>query len=217
MRFYVISSDGRKFGPADIATLNQWIVEGRINPDSELESAETGMRQAARDVSGLVFSSQAPAPGGAGPQPATADPLRQPTQADPLQKPTQQSPYTNPPQPASPYPRVGLGQFAPGAVPPQCQGGFNFGAFFFTWIWGLNHHAYWTLWGIPISFIPCGGLIFSIYCGMKGNETAWNSGRFSTPEECLACQNTWMYWGIGVIAFTVIAFLLVIVLSFSFG
>lgn len=202
MKFYVIANDGGKFGPADIATLNQWIQEDRIYPDTQVESAETGMRQTARDVPGLVFAAPAPAPGGAAPY----------QQADPLRQPTQQSPFTNPPQPGSPYPRVGPGQFAPGGVPPQCQGGFNFGAFCFTWIWGLNHQAYWTLWGLLAALIPCGGLIFKIYCGMKGNEAAWNSGRFSTPEECLACQKIWMYWGIGIIAFTVVGYSLLIVL-----
>jgi len=62
MNYWVVAADGNKYGPADLATLNQWASENRLQPDSQLEVVETGMRVEARSVTGLVFPSTAPAP-----------------------------------------------------------------------------------------------------------------------------------------------------------
>lgn len=94
MQYYVISTDGQKYGPADIATLNQWASEGRLTPHSELEDATSGMRLGAASVPGLVF----PGAGPAQPQ----QPYQQPQQ--PYQQPQQpQQPYQQPQQPQQPY------------------------------------------------------------------------------------------------------------------
>ena len=37
MRYFVIGANGELYGPADIATLNQWIAEGRLTPTSMLQ------------------------------------------------------------------------------------------------------------------------------------------------------------------------------------
>jgi hypothetical protein len=122
MKFYVVMSDGRKFGPADIATLNQWIVEGRVNRDTMLENADNEQQARARDVMGLKFVAQAPDLGGTDPALRAQDPLRPAGQ--PVQIPGQPTPYVagapedtsstpsapsnpygNPPQPGTPYPR----------------------------------------------------------------------------------------------------------------
>jgi hypothetical protein len=217
MKFYVIWSDGRKFGPADIATLNQWAQERRINRDTEVENAETGQRGRARDIQGLAFPTATPDLGGedpalkAGEQPlrsASSGPVipgqPQPYIAGRPQDPGQ-SPYQTAPT-ASPYPRPGYNVQTYDTVPAELTGGFNVGAFFFTWIWGLNHKAYWMLWAIPVSFIPCGGLVFSIICGLKGNEAAWKSGRFASVQDCLNCQRIWMWWGIGMLIAVVVIY-----------
>lgn len=63
MPYFVIGDDGQKYGPADIATLNQWIAENRLLPTQMLEDAESGVRMAASAVQGLVFPPTGPAPG----------------------------------------------------------------------------------------------------------------------------------------------------------
>ena len=127
MKFYVVMSDGRKFGPADIATLNQWIVEGRVNRDTMLENADNEQQARARDVMGLKFVAQGPDLGGTDQALKAQDPLRPAGQ--PVQIPGQPTPYVagapehssstpsapsqsapmnpygNPPQPSTPYPR----------------------------------------------------------------------------------------------------------------
>lgn len=55
MRYYVLSDDGQKYGPADVATLNGWIAENRLLPHQMLEEEASGARFAARAVPGLNF------------------------------------------------------------------------------------------------------------------------------------------------------------------
>lgn len=56
MNYYVKTSDGRMFGPADISTLNKWILEDRINTETILATSSTGAEIKAYSVQGLVFS-----------------------------------------------------------------------------------------------------------------------------------------------------------------
>lgn len=42
MGYYVIARDGNRYGPADIAMLQQWVREGRIAADTTLENEATG-------------------------------------------------------------------------------------------------------------------------------------------------------------------------------
>lgn len=82
MRYYVVTDDGQKYGPADVQTLNSWIAESRLLPHQMLEEEASGARFAARSVPGLNFPvpvtpTQAPGPGagpGAGPGPGQPGP-----------------------------------------------------------------------------------------------------------------------------------------------
>ncbi len=60
--FFVIDTNtGAKYGPADIATLNQWITENRLQPTTMLQDATSGQQLMASQVPGLLFPmSQAP-------------------------------------------------------------------------------------------------------------------------------------------------------------
>ena len=55
MRFFVLGDQGQKYGPADILTLNQWIIEGRIVPHTMLMEEVSGGQIAAASVAGLEF------------------------------------------------------------------------------------------------------------------------------------------------------------------
>jgi hypothetical protein len=65
VRYYVIANDGQKYGPADVQTLNQWVVEGRLLPNQMLENEASGERVPASAVPGLNFAQSQPtaAPG----------------------------------------------------------------------------------------------------------------------------------------------------------
>jgi hypothetical protein len=154
--------------------------------------------------------------GGEGPQEEFRQPQAQSPHAQPqISYGQPRSDWGAPPGPASPspYPR-GHGQYAPGVVPPELQGGWNWGAFFFSWIWGLNHKAYITLLVLALgllAIIPYAGVFFSfvqlgliIWFGTQGNKWAWMSGRFSSVEHCRQVQRIWAYWALGVFLFTVL-------------
>jgi len=55
MPYFVIGLDGEKFGPVDVLTLNHWVQDGRVAPDSMLEDVSTGQHVLASSISELVF------------------------------------------------------------------------------------------------------------------------------------------------------------------
>ena len=55
LRYLVHAVDGQTYGPADLATINQWIVEGRVAPTTLLQPEGSSMRIAASTVDGLVW------------------------------------------------------------------------------------------------------------------------------------------------------------------
>lgn len=89
MGYYVLGDQGQKYGPADVATLNLWISEGRVLPSTLLEDETSGLRSSATAVRGLQF-------------PATPNPVLG-AQAPQYQQPQQpQQPYQQPQQPYQP-------------------------------------------------------------------------------------------------------------------
>ena len=97
MNYFVIdSASGQKYGPADIETLNRWIAEGRVTPQTTLEDATSGAQIGASAVAGLNFGNIAPPPT---------------TPSAPPAEPTGASSYSPPSgsfqTPPSPYPRGG--------------------------------------------------------------------------------------------------------------
>jgi hypothetical protein len=65
---------------------------------------------------------------------------------------------------------------------------WNWGAFFFSWIWAFWHRA-WLL-GV-LGLIPFVSLIVQIYLGVKGNEIAWRNKSWAGEEDFQASQRRW--------------------------
>lgn len=83
--------------------------------------------------------------------------------------------------------------------------GWNWGAFFFSWLWGAFNGVYWPLVLIAVNFIPyVGGLISlggSILLGIKGSEWAWKAKNWSSVAEFKRVQRKWaiaILWVLGV-------------------
>lgn len=55
MRHFVHGPDGVKYGPADLATLEQWRNEGRLTPETLLEPEVGGTAFPAKNLPGLSF------------------------------------------------------------------------------------------------------------------------------------------------------------------
>ncbi len=99
--------------------------------------------------------------------------------------PTPPSPPTQPPPPA---PAVQNTSGTGGPVPEEIKG-WNWGAFWLSWIWGIAHNVWIALLAL------CLGLIWSIVLGIKGNEWAWQHRRFDSVEQFKQTQAVWAKWG----------------------
>ena len=82
MNHYVVASDGQKYGPANVATLNEWIGHGRLFPTNTLEEEGTGRRFPAGELAGLNF---AVAPTASAPYPRAGTTAYAPYQPAPAQ------------------------------------------------------------------------------------------------------------------------------------
>jgi len=65
--------------------------------------------------------------------------------------------------------------------------GWNWGAFFLTWIWGIGNKSYISLWAL----IPFLNFIWMLVCGVKGNEWAWKNKQWSSIDEFHRVQRLW--------------------------
>lgn len=64
---------------------------------------------------------------------------------------------------------------------------WNWGAFFFTWMWGIFNRSYWTL----LAIIPGFGLIWTFVCGLNGNEWTWKNKKWESAEQFHSVQKKW--------------------------
>ncbi len=88
---------------------------------------------------------------------------------------------------------------------PQEIQRWNWSAFILGPIWGIVHGLWWTILGFlpllplpptlrSIGFIVLFGVM--VILGLKGNEMAWRSKQWESPEKFLAVQQRWATWSI---------------------
>ncbi len=95
------------------------------------------------------------------------------------------------------------GQGAAFPVPAEIRG-WNWGAFFLSWIWSVGNNVWWGL----LALVPYAGLIMSIVLGIKGSEWAWQNKRWDNVQHFKKTQSTWAKWGaILFIVFVAIGFI----------
>ena len=87
-----------------------------------------------------------------------------------------------------------------GELPKELQR-FNWGAFLFTWIWGIGNNSYIAFLIFPIglfAIIPFVGWIFpfafSIWLGSNGNELAWKNKQWRDAKHFNEVQELWVVW-----------------------
>ena len=161
MRYYVIAPDGQRYGPADVSVLNQWVMEGRLAADSEVEREGDGERMTLSRVEGVAFASPAPMAAPAVPQVPQAPQAPSP----PYQSPQnwQQPPgYSN-------YPRPG--QMSPAAGQSELTA---------SWILGAVTFAFCC----PV--LPIVGLTMANKAISMGNPTATSARTFNIVVLCLS-------------------------------
>ncbi len=78
----------------------------------------------------------------------------------------------------------------PAELPPELRG-FNWGAFFLNWIWGLFNNVFAAL----LTFVPIIGWIMPFVLGFKGNAWAWRNKRWESVEHFKRVQKRWAIAG----------------------
>ena len=82
----------------------------------------------------------------------------------------------------------GQGKLA--TLPPQLYG-WNWGAFFLTWIWGIGNNTTIAF----LTWIPVANFFMIFMLGAKGTEWAWQNKRWNSIEHFKKVQKLWAIWG----------------------
>lgn len=89
----------------------------------------------------------------------------------------------------------------------QVPGKFNFGAMMLTIPWAIGMKVYIA---ILISFIPIAGFI---WCGLKGNEWAWQKGGYRDMDEFIKVQETWNRAGLASLIIALVIGVIMVILN----
>ncbi len=74
-----------------------------------------------------------------------------------------------------------------GKVVPDEVKGWNWGAFMFSFIWGIGNRTYLPL----LTLIPIFNIVWVFVVGFKGNGWAWQKGNYQDVATFKAVQRTW--------------------------
>jgi hypothetical protein len=92
-------------------------------------------------------------------------------------------------------------------VPQSVPGGWNWGAFFLTWIWGIGN----KVWISFLVFVPVVGLIMRFVLGAYGNKWAWENGNWRDVEHFRGTQRKWAFYGLAILSLPILAILVGVV------
>lgn len=93
-----------------------------------------------------------------------------------------------------------------GKETPKEIKGWNWGAFSFSWMWGIGNKTYLPL----LNLIPIFNIVWIFVTGFKGNEWAWQKGDYQDIETFKQVQKTWNIAGIAAFIVHVLVFILYI-------
>ncbi|MFC6181833.1 ribonuclease G [Lactiplantibacillus daowaiensis] len=91
-------------------------------------------------------------------------------------------------------------------IPDEIKG-WNWGAFSFTYLWGIGNRTYLPLFAL----IPVFSIIWAFVCGFKGNRWAWQNGDYQDVASFKQVQATWNRAGVWAFAVNVLVSILVII------
>lgn len=80
-------------------------------------------------------------------------------------------------------------------VPAEIRG-WNWGAFWLCWIWGVGHKTYIALLGL----LPGVNVVISFVLGAMGNRWAWQNRAWESVEQFREVQKAWSVFGWGMAA-----------------
>lgn len=80
------------------------------------------------------------------------------------------------------------------SVLPDELKGWNWGAFFLSWIWGIGN----STWIAFLCFIPLVNIVMIFVLGARGSEWAWQNKKWDSIEHFRKTQRTWKRWGVAL-------------------
>jgi hypothetical protein len=98
------------------------------------------------------------------------------------------------------------GQGSLATLPPQLYG-WNWGAFFLTWIWGIGNNTKIAF----LTWIPIANFVMIFMLGVKGNEWAWQNKRWKSIEHFKKVQKLWAAWGFALFILGMLFLFIVII------
>lgn len=75
-------------------------------------------------------------------------------------------------------------------VPREIRG-WNWGAFFLNFIWGIGNRTYVALFAL----VPVVNVFMFFILGVNGNKWAWKNGEWESVEHFQRVQKKWAYAG----------------------
>jgi len=69
---------------------------------------------------------------------------------------------------------------------------WNWGAFFWTWIWGICNNV----WIALLALTPIGNIIMPFVLGAKGSQWAWENKDWDGEEHFIRIQHRWSFSGV---------------------
>ncbi len=111
-----------------------------------------------------------------------------------------QSPNLNSPEQMLIQNTSGQGKLS--ALPPELAG-WNWGAFFLTWIWGIRNSTMIAF----LTLVPLVGFVMIFVLGAKGNEWAWQNKKWNSVKEFVDVQRRWSK--AGLLIFSIIAIIVI--------
>lgn len=96
-------------------------------------------------------------------------------------------------------------------LPPEIKG-WNWGAFWLTWIWGIRNRT----WIAFLAFIPYFGFVWSFFLGAKGNKWAWQNQKWDSIEQFKKSQHRWAKWGLIIFLIAIISMIATWALLWAF-
>ena len=122
------------------------------------------------------------------------------------------APLTQAATPGAPAPVAantsGMGSSA--QIPPEIRG-WNWGAFFLHWIWGIGN----SVWIALLCLIPFVNLVMMFVLGAKGSEWAWAARKWDSVEHFKRNQKNWALAGLIVFLVGVVVWVIYIVIAIA--
>lgn len=210
--------------PVDFSEAGKLDPAGTKDPDKVDPDPQVDMSKEAKEISETVIDGEKPEEKVSEPDPKPIEESKVEAESpESSQAATDFGVAPTPPAPATVLGETPVaampGQSIATAVPAGGPNGplpdelkhWNWGAFFWSWIWGIANNT----WIALLSLLGPLSLVMMIVLGVKGNEWAWQNRKFADLATFKKTQSAWAKWGIIVFILYIVMVVGVMILVIS--